>query len=150
VAKFTAEWRVIPGHGRDDVPFQLRRVLAMFGEPDWGPVYCGYVALLLLARGLVVDRLAISAFTATRSWPPCVARPVRLLWGIDPLEAAAPHPLEMGDRRRCWRASRPSHRRASIPPPSPSLTVTLARPVLPVRSPGAALEVTRLIQQEPR
>ena len=30
--------------------------LGIYGDPDWGPIYSGYVGLVLLAGALVVDR----------------------------------------------------------------------------------------------
>jgi ABC-2 type transport system permease protein len=70
-------------------------VLAAFGEPDWGPVYSGYVGLLLLASALVAIGLAISALTANQIVAAVVSLGLfGLLWGIDPLAALLPHPAD--------------------------------------------------------
>jgi len=42
-------------------------VLARFSTPDWGPIYSGYLGLVLLAGALVSIGLAVSALTAARS-----------------------------------------------------------------------------------
>jgi len=70
-------------------------VLAAFGDPDWGPVYSGYVGLALLAAALVAIGLAISALTANQIVAAVVSLGLfGLLWGIDPLAALLPHPLD--------------------------------------------------------
>lgn len=70
-------------------------VLSAFGNPDWGPIYSGYVGLLLFAAALVSAGLAISALTGNQ----IVAAVVSLglfgvLWAVDSLAALLPHPYE--------------------------------------------------------
>jgi len=70
-------------------------VLAAFGDPDWGPVYSGYIGLVLLAAALVAIGLAISALTANQIVAAVVSLGLfGLLWGIDPLAALLPHPVD--------------------------------------------------------
>ncbi len=70
-------------------------VLAAFGDPDWGPIYSGYVGLVMLSGALVAAGLAISALTANQ----IVAAVASLglfgvLWSIDTLAALLPYPFE--------------------------------------------------------
>jgi ABC-2 type transport system permease protein len=70
-------------------------VLAVFGQPDWGPIYSGYVGLLMFAAALASIGLMISALTANQ----IVAAVVSLglfgtLWAIDTLASLLPHPFE--------------------------------------------------------
>src|ERR671933_2354939 len=41
-------------------------VLGLYGQPDWGPVYSGYLGLVLLSGTLVSLGLQVSALTATQ------------------------------------------------------------------------------------
>jgi ABC-2 type transport system permease protein len=70
-------------------------VLGAFGDPDWGPVYSGYLGLLLLASALVAGGLTASALT-TNQIVAAVASlgAFGLLWAVDGLAAFAPGPLE--------------------------------------------------------
>ncbi len=75
--------------------FTYAVVLAVFGAPDWGPVYSGYAGLLLLAAALVAIGLAISALTANQIVAAVASLGLfGLLWGIDPLAALLPHPVD--------------------------------------------------------
>jgi ABC-2 type transport system permease protein len=70
-------------------------VLGLFGTPDWGPVYSGYLGLVLLAGALVSLGLAISALTSNQ----IVAAAATLglfgvLWSIDSLAAVLPAPID--------------------------------------------------------
>lgn len=70
-------------------------VLALFGDPEWGPVYTGYLGLAMLAGALVAIGLAISALTANQIVAAVVSLGLfGLLWGIDPLAALLPHPVD--------------------------------------------------------
>lgn len=65
-------------------------VLAIYGNPDWGPVYSGYMGLLLLGGALVSIGLALSAMTANQIVAAVVSLGVfGLLWGIDGLATFA-------------------------------------------------------------
>jgi ABC-2 type transport system permease protein len=70
-------------------------VLGLFGKPDWGPVYSGYVGLILLAGALVSIGLAISALTANQIVAAAVSLGVfGFLWAIDSLAALLPPPID--------------------------------------------------------
>jgi ABC-2 type transport system permease protein len=70
-------------------------VLAAHGAPDWGPIYSGYLGLLLLAGTLVAIGLVVSALTANQIVAAVVSLGIfGLLWAIDSLAAVVPHPLD--------------------------------------------------------
>ena len=70
-------------------------VLGMFGSPDWGPIYSGYVGLVLLASTLVALGLTISALTSNQVIAAIVTIGISfLLWTIDTLAAMMPEGLE--------------------------------------------------------
>lgn len=70
-------------------------VLGIFGTPDWGPVYSGYLGLLLLASTLVALGLAVSALTSNQIVAAIVAIGVSfLLWMIDTLASLLPDTFE--------------------------------------------------------
>jgi ABC-2 type transport system permease protein len=70
-------------------------VLGMFGSPDWGPIYSGYVGLVLLASTLVALGLTISALTSNQVVAAIVTIGISfLLWMIDTLAAMMPEGLE--------------------------------------------------------
>jgi ABC-2 type transport system permease protein len=70
-------------------------VLGISGNPDWGPVYTGYLGLVMLAAALVGIGLAISALTANQIVAAVVSLGVfGLMWGIDPLAQMLPHPAD--------------------------------------------------------
>ena len=41
-------------------------VLSVYGNPDWGPIYSGYVGLVMFGAALVSIGLMISALTANQ------------------------------------------------------------------------------------
>jgi ABC-2 type transport system permease protein len=70
-------------------------VLGMFGSPDWGPIYSGYVGLALLASTLVALGLSISALTSNQVIAAIVTIGISfLMWTIDSLAAMMPEGLE--------------------------------------------------------
>jgi ABC-2 type transport system permease protein len=70
-------------------------VLGMFGTPDWGPIYGGYLGLALLASSLVALGLFVSALTANQIVAAIVTIGVSfLLWMIDTLAQLLPEPME--------------------------------------------------------
>lgn len=70
-------------------------VLAIYGQPDWGPVYSGYLGLLLLAAMLNAIGLALSATTANQVVAATLAIGLSLLlWMIDSLAAVLPAPWD--------------------------------------------------------
>ncbi len=70
-------------------------VLGMFGSPEWGPIYSGYLGLALFASTLVSLGLMISALTANQVVAAIVTIGVSfMLWTIDTLAAMMPDALE--------------------------------------------------------
>ncbi len=70
--------------------------LQIFGDPDWGPVYGGYLGLLMLGGALVAVGLAISALTANQIVAATVSLGVFLLmWMLDSLGSLLPDPFDI-------------------------------------------------------
>jgi ABC-2 type transport system permease protein len=70
-------------------------VLGMYGTPEWGPIYSGYLGLVLLASTLTALGLVASALTANQVVAALVAIGISfLLWTIDTLAAMLPTALE--------------------------------------------------------
>jgi ABC-2 type transport system permease protein len=70
-------------------------VLALFGSPDLGPIYSGYIGLALLASTLVSLGLIVSALTSNQVVAAIVTIGISfLLWTIDSLAGMMPEGLE--------------------------------------------------------
>jgi ABC-2 type transport system permease protein len=70
-------------------------VLGVYGEPDWDPIYSGFVGLLLLAAALTAIGLLASGLTANQIVAAVVAMGAGiLLWMIDTLGYLLPDPLD--------------------------------------------------------
>jgi ABC-2 type transport system permease protein len=70
-------------------------VLAAYSEPDWGPIYSGYVGLVLLGAALVSTGLMISALTSNQIVAAVVSLGLfGILWSIDTLASLLPQPFE--------------------------------------------------------
>jgi ABC-2 type transport system permease protein len=70
-------------------------VLAVYGDPDWGPIYSGYLGLLLLGAALIAVGLCISSLTANQLVAAVVTLGLfLLLWMIDSLGYLLPAPLD--------------------------------------------------------
>lgn len=70
-------------------------VLSAYGSPDWGPIYSGYLGLMLLGAALVSIGLMISALTANQIVAAVVSLGLfGILWAIDTLASLLPHPFE--------------------------------------------------------
>jgi gliding motility-associated transport system permease protein len=71
-------------------------VLAIYGDPDWGPIYTGYLGLVLLGAALVAIGLVVSSLTANQLVAAVVSLGLFLiLWMIDSLGYLLPDPLDM-------------------------------------------------------
>lgn len=69
--------------------------LEIFGSPDWGPVYGGYLGLLLLGAALTSIGLAISAITTNQIVAAVLSIGVFfLLWSTDQLGALLAKPFD--------------------------------------------------------
>lgn len=70
-------------------------VLAVYAEPDWGPVYGGYIGLVGLAATLVSIGVAVSALTSNQIVAAVVTLCIfSLLWMIDTLASLLPTNIE--------------------------------------------------------
>lgn len=69
--------------------------LVIFGNPDLGPIYSGYLGLLLLGAGLVAIGLAISAVTSNQIVAAVASLGLfLLLWMLDTLGATLSSPYD--------------------------------------------------------
>src|SRR5262249_49501064 len=70
-------------------------ILGVLGDPDWGPVYSGYLGLVLLAGALVSIGLSVSALATNQIVAAVVTLGVfGLLWAIDAWAALLPSPVD--------------------------------------------------------
>ena len=70
-------------------------VLAWLGQPEWGPIYSGYLGLLLLAAFLNALGLAFSALTANQVVAATLTLGATLLlWMVESLSAVLPVPWD--------------------------------------------------------
>ena len=70
-------------------------VLGLYGTPEWGPIYGGYLGLALLASTLVSLGLVVSALTTNQVVAAIVTIGVSfLLWTIDTLAGMLPDAIE--------------------------------------------------------
>jgi len=93
LAKFAGAMTVLLATAGLTLAYPL--VLGLYGEPDWGPIYSGYLGLLLLSSALVSLGLAISALTSNQIVAAVVSLGVfGILWAIDSLAALLPPPID--------------------------------------------------------
>ncbi|MGA2126974.1 MAG: ABC transporter permease subunit [Xanthobacteraceae bacterium] len=70
-------------------------VLAVYGNPDWGPIFSGYLGLLLLGGALVAVGLFTSSLTTNQIIAALLSLSVFLvLWIIDDLGYLLPDPFD--------------------------------------------------------
>ncbi|HZP92809.1 MAG TPA: ABC transporter permease subunit [Burkholderiales bacterium] len=70
-------------------------VLAVYGNPDLGPIYSGYLGLVLLGSALTALGLVISALTANQIVAAVVSLGLfSLLWMLDSVAALLPDPFD--------------------------------------------------------
>jgi ABC-2 type transport system permease protein len=70
-------------------------VLAIYGDPDWGPIFSGYLGLLLLAGALVGVGLLMSALTNNQIIAALLSLSIfLLLWIIDEYGHLLPDPFD--------------------------------------------------------
>ena len=70
-------------------------VLSIYGDPDWGPIYSGFLGLLLLAAALTAIGLLVSGLTSNQIVAAVVAMGLGiLLWMIDTLGYLLPDPFD--------------------------------------------------------
>jgi ABC-2 type transport system permease protein len=70
-------------------------VLAIYGDPEWGPIYSGYLGLGLLAGALVATGLLASTLAANQIIAALLSLGLfLLLWIIDDFGYLLPDPLD--------------------------------------------------------
>lgn len=70
-------------------------VLAMYGNPDLGPIYSGYLGLVLLGSALTALGLVISALTANQIVAAVTSLGLfSLLWMLDSVASLLPDPFD--------------------------------------------------------
>jgi gliding motility-associated transport system permease protein len=70
-------------------------VLGVYAEPDWGPIYSGFIGLLLLAAALSAIGLLVSGLTSSQLVAAVVSMGVGiLLWMIDSVGYLLPDPFD--------------------------------------------------------
>jgi ABC-2 type transport system permease protein len=70
-------------------------VLGIYGDPDWGPIYSGFLGLLLLAGALAAIGLLVSGLTSNQIVAAVVSLGLfLLLWMIDSLAYLLPYPSD--------------------------------------------------------
>lgn len=93
LAKFAAAMTVVLAMTGLTLIYPL--VLGLYGQPDWGPVYSGYLGLAMLAGALVAIGLGVSALTTNQIVAAVVSLGVfGLLWAIDAWAALLPSPFD--------------------------------------------------------
>ncbi len=71
-------------------------ILGLFGDPDWGPIYSGYLALMLLAGMLLAIGLLMSSLTENQVVAAALSLGAFLmLWFADSVAYLLPRPLEL-------------------------------------------------------
>jgi ABC-2 type transport system permease protein len=93
VAKFIACMVVVMAMTSLTLVYAL--ILSIYGRPDWGPIYSGYLGLLMLGAALLGIGLMISALTANQIVAAVVSLGLfGILWAIDTLASLLPQPFE--------------------------------------------------------
>ena len=93
VAKFIASMVVVLA--MTSLTLIYATVLAVYGQPDWGPIYSGYLGLVLFGAALLSIGLMLSALTANQIVAAVVSLGLfGLLWAIDTLASLLPQPFE--------------------------------------------------------
>jgi len=93
LAKFAASMSLIATMLAPTLVYPM--VLAWFGQPEWGPIYSGYLGLLLLAGFFNALGLALSALTANQVVAATLTLGLSLLlWMIDSLAEVLPPPWD--------------------------------------------------------
>ena len=71
-------------------------VLGLYGDPDWGPIYCGYLAIVLNASLLISIGLLMSSLTENQVVAAALSLGTFLmLWFADSVAYLLPQPLEL-------------------------------------------------------
>lgn len=94
VAKFLAAFALVIGMYAASAVYAV--ILGLYGEPDWGPIYGGYVALTLFAALLVAVGLLTSSLTENQVVAAALSLGIFLmLWFADSVAYLLPEPLDL-------------------------------------------------------
>jgi ABC-2 type transport system permease protein len=94
VAKFLAAFALVIGMYAASAVYAV--ILGLYGEPDWGPIYGGYVALMLFAALLVAVGLLTSSLTENQVVAAALSLGIFLmLWFADSVAYLLPEPLDL-------------------------------------------------------
>jgi len=94
LAKFTASLLLVCGLLACSAVYAL--VLGIYGDPDWGPVYGGYLALTLLAGLLIAIGTLASSVTDNQVVAAAISLGAFLmLWFADSVSYLLPAPLDL-------------------------------------------------------
>ena len=93
LAKFTASLTIVAVMLALSTAYAA--VLAVYAAPDWGPIYSGYLGLVLLGSALVAIGVLVSGLTANQIVAAVTCLGVfLLLWMIDSLGYLLPDPFD--------------------------------------------------------
>lgn len=93
LAKFAATMTVILAMLALSLSYPI--TLEVFGSPDWGPVYSGYLGLILMSAALTALGLAISAMTSNQVVAAVLSTGLFfLMWMCDQLGTLLPAPFD--------------------------------------------------------
>jgi ABC-2 type transport system permease protein len=94
LAKFLAALSLVGGVFAASATYAV--ILGTYGEPDWGPIYSGYIALVLLACALVSIGLLMSSLTENQVVAAAASLGTFLmLWFSDSVASLLPRPLDL-------------------------------------------------------
>ena len=93
LAKFVASITLVAAMLTLSVSYPV--VLALYGKPDWGPVYSGYLGLTLFAGALLATGLLISSLTSNQIVAAVISLGLFFLsWMIDSVGYLLPDPFD--------------------------------------------------------
>ena len=94
LAKFLAAFALVIGIYGASLAYAL--ILGLYGEPDWGPIYAGYMALTLFAGLLVAVGLLTSSLTENQVVAAALSLGIFLmLWFADSVAYLLPAPFDI-------------------------------------------------------
>ena len=94
LAKYLASLTLVLGMFAGSIAYAL--VLDLYGDPDWGPIYSGYLAVALNASLLVAIGLLMSSLTENQVVAAALSLGTLLmLWFADSVAYLLPRPLEL-------------------------------------------------------
>ena len=94
LAKFFAAFALVIGIYAASLVYAL--ILGLYGEPDWGPIYAGYMALTLFAGLLVAVGLLTSSLTENQVVAAALSLGIFLmLWFADSVAYLLPSPFDI-------------------------------------------------------